>query len=280
MTVPRRSLLKHRSFKWEEASKQLTLAIKRNRIEILKLVGFWEYWDLDPDRLIVHRSAFRQDEEIIQEAHEYINELIGLLLKSAAIKIDGGNQPVRAIISTIKGILAEPRLLRRRGHNIDPGVLGELGMHYQRSDENPGNSDEKAGTHWQDICNIGSTDLTLSKEPSAKDIRSAAKLAIAGLEEQVRQGAPRKISADFLADNLSKMFRRFGHPITRIVDPAEPGLSAPDRERGMFRDFVAMTVGPLNEELKRQGARPYSETGIVKRAVEAGRLGPKRNHKC
>jgi len=254
MTVAHRSLLKHRSFKWGDASKQLTKAINRNGAKILKLVGYWEEYDLDPARPFAHKSAFCQDPEIVQDALEYINELIGELLRAAAIEIDGGNVAIKPLITVLKKIKKDPRLLRNRGQNLISDVLVELGRHYQRDEENP-------GTHWMDIGEIGSRRLKFRKEPSAENIRRAAKLAIAELEMMGSQRRPQRISANFLADKLSRLFRRFGRRITRIVDPPEP-------ERGFFKDFVTLTVGPLNEILQAHNVKQYSINLIVRKGAE------------
>ena len=84
----------------------------------------------------------------------------------------------------------------------------------------------------------------------------------------VRQRPPQRISANFLADKLSRLFRRFGPRITRIVDPAEKNLPPADQERGLFKDFVSLTVRPLNEILLAHNAKQYSLNLIVRKAAE------------
>ena len=156
--MPARSppTLKHRSLDWEKSGRELETVLRPRLEELLRHSGFLDEYGIET--LIEFGSK-----TVIDEANAHFEELIGVLLKAAAIRIEAGFKPRGQVISTLKAIEKNPRLIMTSAR-VEPEAAGVLAANYQRKGEQP-------GTHCFDVLDPGTKGTQALK---AENVKQAA----------------------------------------------------------------------------------------------------------
>jgi hypothetical protein len=226
MPTRRKPQLTHRSVEYAKISERFHEELCASRDLVLDRVGFDAEFG-DPD-LPTYTGE--------KEATELLNELTGLLITAATIRLDAGYKAPSQVIATVKAICANPRLVSF--DTTEPEARGVVAAAYQRADEPP-------GTFWFD------TEAELNGvEPDEGRVRTAAERAIAKLEAEAARGRPIARDVQYLTLRLREIFLRFNDRVRRKMVLSSLGDGElQQKEAGSFFAFVEEVIAPLNRYL-------------------------------
>ncbi len=237
--------LKHKSFNWGKSLEILEKALRPRLEELLRFSGFLAEYGIET--LIEFGSR-----TVIDEANAHFDELIGILLKAAAIRIDAGFKPKGQVISTLKAIAKNPRLMMTSAR-IEPEAVGVLAANYQRNGEQP-------GTHCYDVLDPG---IEGTQPLKAENVKQAALSGIELLKKNSKNEKERNFGRGTLslAIDLRRWISALGNRPTRIAFPYLHGDSITVSSMDQLIDIVLPSLNQLVEE---RGARAYSASTLVK----------------
>jgi hypothetical protein len=90
------------------------------------------------------------------------DEIVGILMHSAAIRVEGGHKPAGKILGTLRAICRQPEMALHGLEAIDSEALGVLAIHYRRDSE-------ARGAHWYDVRNRARRFLHQAKNITRRD---------------------------------------------------------------------------------------------------------------
>ncbi|MET4368499.1 hypothetical protein ABIA99_001178 [Bradyrhizobium sp. LB12.1] len=242
----------HIGFDWQSDAHKIEQGMLERKIAILSKLGFYqEFGELDDAAFSGHLVSI-----------ELMDELTGILAKTAAIIMDAGFKPTGSLVATIEAVRANPSAIQNCA--VEPEALGVMAASYRRNKE-------PLGQHWYDV-----TDPAAGRKLSRKQIEDMADRGIADLQMVATKGRRRKVAFDHLAAELGKIYLRFNDKLVRhsVLTASYKVYQA---DAGPFVDFLDQVLAPLNiflADLPNQyGERgPLSGGSIARRAIKARSL--------
>lgn len=239
----------HIGFDWQRDAHKIEQGVLEREVAILSKLKFHrEFGELDD--AAGHLASI-----------ELMDELTGILAKTAAIIMDAGFKPTGSLVATIEAVRANPSAIQNCA--VEPEALGVMAASYRRNKE-------PLGQHWYDV-----TDSPARRKLSRKQIEDAADCGIAILKTVAAKGRRRKVALDYLAVELGEIYLRFNDGLVRhsVLPPSGDVCQA---DGGPFVEFLNEILAPLNLFLadlpKEYGERgPVSGGSISRRAIKADR---------
>lgn len=230
--------LDHKTFSFAKAVKTIEAHVLPLRDQVLREIGFLDEYG-EPEEW---------DDDDEEDAKRAIGEVVGVVAKAAAIRVDAGFKPTNQVRATVAAIARDPRLLRFGVDRIEPEAVGAIAKHYKRGDERP-------GTHWADITGDG------DRRPTIEQVRVAAQVAERELELEARKGGRSRVDLQILAEGLGSVY---GRPITRTV-----GTMGRAAETGGYKTFLGLVLPALEGVLRcyEPRVRPISRDSLVRRTI-------------
>jgi hypothetical protein len=240
--------LAERESPWVIESDRFFQELWLNRVPILKALGFYDERNLQPGE--------DESKALVQDEETEIKSIAGALTVAA-----GASEvlPPAKLIATLKQVAKEPNLLK--SGLLPEDVEWAIARVYQRSDEKP-------GTHWQDIwIRKLAFPKGQAQKPEDSNIARAALAALA-LHVSRKRGRTPHLANQVLAQELGEIFRRSGKRIARQRLPVMRRGKTVIVEGGPFYDFLRLVLPPLRAYLRNRKLAPVTIDTIVRIATD------------
>ncbi len=200
-----------------------------------------------------------QGSELTEDEKERLYPIASVLMEAA---IESARMKEGVLVTTLDKVAKKPSLYF--DGQLPAAVQWEIARDYRRGEERP-------GTFCMDVWGDEQTACPYALEtPTEANIAKAAAAARCRIDELRTSGAPYNWANRILADHLGKMFRSSGRSIGRRRESAGKMFQGKVIyiEKGLFHDFLALVVPPLNVYLHEQRLPPVTIESVVRLAIE------------